>query len=182
MRHAIRILIAAAATCAVVASVPAANAATPKTGTLNKKVRALTWKGGPFNGPQPTGDAQTVTGGLVQTACPQGKNDTNCDHFYLKVDMGSRSLIKISMTCSASGLEILQTGGLLSSPNDFDLYLYGPDGNEVAESASGGCHESVTFSVTKSFRNKPYEVRIAPYDVLPGATYQAKATTLRYYK
>ena len=180
MRHAIRILIAVVATCAVVASVPAANAASPAAGSLNKKVRSLSWKGGPFNGPFPTGDAQSLSGGLVQTACPQGKSDTICDHYYLKIDMGPRSLIKLSMTCSQSGLEVLQAAG--SAPNDFDMYLYGPDGNEIGESVSGGCHESVTFSLTRSFRNKPYEVRISPYDVLPGATYSAKATTLKYVK
>jgi len=180
MRHVTRVLVAAAAVCALASAVPAAQAATPKSGTLNKKVRSLSWKGGPFNGPMPTGDPQSLSGGLVQTACLQGKSDTFCDHYYLKVDMGARSLIKLAMTCSQSGLEVLQAAG--SAPNDFDMYLYGPDGSEVGESVSGGCHESVTFAVTKAFRNKPYEVRVAPYDVIPGATYQIKATTLKYIK
>ena len=182
MRRMTRALMAVAAICAVVASVPAAQAASPASGTLNKKVRSLSWKGGPFNGPMPTGDAQTLSGGAVQTACLQGSSDPICDHFHLKVDMGPRSLIKLAMTCSSSGLEILQTGGLLSSPNDFDMYVYAPDGTEVGESVTGGCHETVTFSVTRASRNKPYEVRVAPYDVIPGATYTVKATTLKYYK
>jgi hypothetical protein len=158
------------------AAVPAATAASPAGATLSKAKRSLSWSGGPFTLSQPTGDAQTQTGGLVQTACPGGKTDSMCDHFFLKVNMGAGSKIKVSIVGSTTGLEILQ--GPADAPNDFDMYVYAPDGSEVGESTHPGSHESVTFVLKAGYRNKPYEVRIAPYEVLPGATYSGKAAAL----
>ncbi len=158
------------------AAVPAATAASPAGATLSKAKRSLTWSGGPFTLSQPTGDAQSQTGGLVQTACPGGKTDGMFDHFFLKVNLGAGSKIKGSIVGSVSGLEILQ--GPADAPNDFDLFVYAPDGSEVGESTNPGSHENVTFVLKAAFRNQPYEVRVAPYEVLPGATYSGKAAAL----
>jgi len=159
---------------------PVAGAAKPAGGTLSKAKRSLSWSGGPYTVSQPTGDAQTQTGGLVETACPGGKTDSMCDHFMLKVNMGAGSKIKISLGASSSGLEILQT--VADGPNDFDLYVYAPDGSEVGESVNAGTHESLIFALKPAWRNKAFEVRIAPYMVVPGATYSAKAAVVKYVK
>ena len=161
----------------VTAVVPAASAAKPATGTLSKGHRSLAWSGGPYTTPQPTGDAQTQTGGLVQTACPGGKTDTGCDHFFLKVNLGAGSRIKITLTASKSGLEILETP-VTTAPNDFDMFVFAPDGSEIGESANPGTHESLTFTLKAAWRNKPIEVRVAPYLVVPGAMYFGKAAAL----
>jgi len=52
------------------------------------------------------------------------------------------------------------------------LFVYAPDGTKVGESATPRGRESVTFVHKRAFRNKPYEVRVVPYLVVPGATYQ----------
>jgi hypothetical protein len=146
-----------------------AGAAAPATATLSKSKRTVTWSGGPFAVSYPTTDVE----------CVNGSSDSMCDHFMLKVNMGQGAKIKVSIVGSTSGLEVLQ---VLVGPNDFDLFIYGPDGNKVAESGSTGGREAATFTHKASFRNKSYEVRVVPYLVVPGATYKGAAATLKYVK
>ena len=168
-----RLVLATLVAGLLAAVVPAAIAATPATGTLSKAKRLVSWSGS-FTTPQPTGDAQSLLG--LPTACPNGKTDSTCDHFFLKVSLGQGSKIKVSIVGSPSGLELLQS--LLLGPNDLDLYVYDPSGNEIGESVSSGSHESVTFTTKAAWRNQLLEVRVAPYLVIPGATYTGKAQAL----
>jgi hypothetical protein len=146
-----------------------AGAAAPPSGTLSKTRRTLTWKGGPYTTSYPTSDVQ----------CLNGQADTMCDHFYLKIDMGQGALIRVSITPSASGLEALQ---VVAGPNDFDLFVYSPDGALVGQSAGSTGYESVTFAHKAIYRNRPYEVRVVPFLVVPGATYKGTARTITYVK
>jgi len=154
-----RVAIATAAAAAVFGAAPA-HAASPDNGTISKSKRTIKWTGGPYAVSYPTTDVE----------CPGGKTDPVCDHFFLKVDMGDGAVIKVTIAGSTSGLEFLQS--IAAGPNDFDLFVYAPDGTKVGESATPRGRESVTFVHKRAFRNKPYEVRVVPYLVVPGATYQ----------
>jgi hypothetical protein len=162
----------AAVVCAALTAMLAtgvAQAAAPGIGTLSKAKRSVTWNGGPYVVSYPTSNVE----------CVNGSSDSMCDHFMLKVNMGQGAKIKVAIVPSSSGLEILQ---ILAGPNDYDLYVYGPDGNKVGESAGSTGRESVTFKHKASFRNKAYEVRVVPFLMIPGATYKGTATALSYVK
>jgi len=163
-----RVLTAAAAVSLLLVST--AQAATPASGTLSKSKRTLTWNGGPFTTSYP----------ITSVApCVNGASDSMCDHFLLKVNMGQGARIKVSIVPSPSGLEILQ---VVAGPNDYDMYLFDPDGNQVGESAGSTGRESITFTQKARFRNRPYEVRVIPFLLIPGATYKGTAATLAFVK
>ncbi len=169
MRKLIRVLVAAGLVSVLLATA-SAQAASPPSGTLSKSKRTVTWTGGPF----------TVSYPITSVApCLNGASDTMCDHFLLKVNMGQGAKIKVSIIGSNSGLEILQ---VVAGPNDYDLYVYDPDGNEVGSSAGPTSHESVTFTHKARFRNRPYEVRVIPFLLVPPSTYNGTATALSYVK
>lgn len=129
-----------------------AEAATPASGTLSKKVRTLKWTGS-FTLSEPT----------PQGGCVLEADDPICDHFMLKVDLPDGSRIRVE----------------LPAPNlatDLDLEVYSADGAEVGSSGNlPGSGEAVEFRHRGRLRNKPYEVRIVPYLVAPGTTYKATA-------
>jgi hypothetical protein len=169
MRRLTHVLIAAAAAAALLVSATA-QAAAPAGGTLSKSKRSLTWNGGPFTTSYPISSA---------APCLNGASDTMCDHFLLKVNMGQGARIKVSIVPSTSGLEVLQ---VVAGPNDYDMYLFDPQGNQVGESAGSTGRETITFTHKAKFRNKAYEVRVIPFLLVPGATYKGTATTLSYVK
>ena len=177
MRRITFLAVACVALVAVIGAAPGAVAASPGGGTLSKTRPTLTWSGGSSTS-HPTGDAQTISGGLVQSACPLGAGDPTCDHFALTVKMGQGAKIKVSIRSSSSGLEALQA--VLFGPNDFDLYVYDANGNEVGESADPSGNQTVEFTHQAALRGKPYDVRVNPYFVVPGATYKGTVRTLQY--
>ena len=56
------------------------------------------------------------------------------------------------------------------------LFVHSPTGSEIGSSGNLiGQAEFVEFRHSGRFRNKPYEVRILPYLVVPGTAYKATA-------
>jgi hypothetical protein len=162
-----RYIAVAAVLAALVAGAVPADAASPSGGTLSKTKRALTWAGMTHNYAIPWPDPVLF--------CTDGQ----CDHFKLKVNMGDGARIKVSIKASSSGLELAQ---VVAGPNDYDLYLYDPNGNQVAESADADGNESFTFTHKARFRNKTYDVMVSPWIVLPGTTYKGTISTVKFVK
>lgn len=136
----------------LVATVPA-EAASPAKGTLSKKSKKVSWTGSfTLSEPDPVGNCELG-----------GSTDPVCDHFFLKVDLPDGARIRID----------------LPTPNgttDLDLYVYSATGAEVGSSGNLiGTGEFVEFRHSGRFRNKPYEVRVVPWIVVPGTTYKATA-------
>jgi hypothetical protein len=152
---------------AVVAASFPAEAASPAGGTLSKTKQTLTWSGATNVYAIPWPDPILFC------------TDANCDHFKLKVNMGDGARIKVSIRASTSGLEAAQ---VLTGPNDYDLYVYDSNGNQVAESAGPSGREAATFTHRARNRNKTYDVTVSPWLVLPGATYKGTITTVKFVK
>lgn len=138
----------------LLASAPVgAEAATPARGTLNKQVKAVKWTG-TFTLSQPN----PVTGD-----CVGGATDPICDHFLLKVDLpdGARIRVVVPMT---------------DEPGDLDMHVYAPNGSVVGSGTKLQSDEVVEFRHSGRYRNQPYEVRVVPWIVVPGTTYEGTAS------
>lgn len=147
----LRALVLAAAllsTCVVDAT-----AATPAQATLNNKVKTVKWTG-TFTLSQPN----PVTGD-----CVGGATDPICDHFFLKVDLpdGARIRVVVPMT---------------DEPGDLDMHVYAPNGAVLGSGTKLQSPEVVEFRHSAKFRNQPYEVRVVPWIVVPGTTYEGTAS------
>lgn len=129
-----------------------AQAATPPEGKLSKSRKTLSWTG-TFTLSEPNS-----LGG-----CLLGTDDPICDHFFLKIDLPDGARIRIDLPTP-------------SATTDLDLYVYSPNGTEVASSGGFLVNERAEFRHSGRFRNKPYEVQIVPWLVTPGTTYKAKAS------
>ena len=129
-----------------------ADAATPARGTLSKKVRSVRWKG-TFTLSQPN----PVTGD-----CIGGATDPICDHFLLKVDLPDGARIRVSVP-------------MTDEPGDLDMHVYAPDGSLVGSGTKLQTNEAVEFRHRGRFRGKSYEVRVVPWIVVPGTTYDGTA-------
>jgi hypothetical protein len=139
----------------------AANAATPTAGTISKAKKSVSWSGGPFTLSEPTLDSDCNIGGA---------DDPICDHFSLTVNLGDSANIEVAIKTPRPC-----TAGCLAQPaegDDYDLFVYGPDGSKVAEKATPAGNEKLVFKHRGRFRGKPYEVRVTPWAVLPGSTYK----------
>ena len=170
MRKLIRVIVAAFAAGMLLTSATA-HAAAPAGGTLSKSKRTLTWAGPAWNYAIPWPDASLFC------------TDAQCDHFKLKINMGDGARIKVTAKASSTPVDFFQNfAGEGVAPNDIDLFIYDPNGNEVGESAGPTGRESVTFTVKGKFRNKAYDVMVSPWLMLPGGTYSGMATTLQYVK
>jgi hypothetical protein len=142
----------AALTVLFIAAQPVANAATPSSGTLSKKSKSVKW-----NGTFTLSEPDSVGG------CVGGSTDPICDHYLLKVNLPDGARIRIDLPAP-------------DGVSDLDLYVYSPTGAEVGSSANFlATNEFVEFRHSGRFRNKPYEVRITPWLVVPGTTYTATA-------
>jgi hypothetical protein len=124
-----------------------AEAATPAAGTVGGKHKATTW----------TGTATASNPG----ACA-GAADPTCDHYALNVDVRANQDVTIGIV-GAEG-------------DDWDLFVYGPDGSQVASSATPSSSESVVIDGQPA---GTYEVRVQPFTVTPGATYDGRATAVK---
>jgi hypothetical protein len=124
--------------------------AEPKEGAISSQQRAITWKGGPFTASNPAGCA--------------GAADPTCDHFQLFVNAANNETFMVAVQAPAG------------STDDFDLYVYYPDGTEAASSTTSGNDEAVVVQHRTDRGTGPYEVRVQPWLVSPGATYDGLAT------
>jgi hypothetical protein len=132
-----------------------AYAAQPSSGTVAPPNIGAFWTGGPY-----------TLGVPNQLGC-LGPSDPTCDAFSLQVNLtlGYRFVVAI-----ASEIE----------GDDYDLYVYYPDGTEAGRSANTGGNESVVIRHTDAHGTGPYQVRVLPFSVTSGSTYEgvARATSM----
>jgi hypothetical protein len=64
--------------------------------------------------------------------------------------------------------------------DDYDLFVYAPSGALVAKAANTQGNETVTFTHRARYGAKPYEVRVAPWFVMPGSTYKGLVQALSF--
>lgn len=143
-----------------------AQAASPASGKLLRTNRVITWSGGPFLASEPN---------YVSTDCLGGASDPLCDHFALTVVLGGGTQIEVSVT---TGTPNPEEGAQPIDGDDYDLFVYAPNGALVAEAANTKGNESVVFRHDARFNGKPYEVRVHPWFVFPGSTYKGVAKAL----
>ena len=166
MRRLPKLLAVVSLIALALASVPA-EAAAPASGTLSKKKKSLSW----------TGAAATFSSPF--TGVDVGCNDVpdpNCDHYMLKIDLGEGAKISITIR----GADPSNENSPTKPYNDFDVYVYAADGTRVAAGTSPNGNETFTFIHRARHRNKPYDVSVRPWLVMPGANYKGsvKAITL----
>jgi hypothetical protein len=124
-----------------------AQAADPPGGTVSKSKRSVSWTG-TFDAP------------VTELRC---EGPDLCDHFALKVNFGDGTRVTVSIPA-------------VSPATDIDFFVYDPKGVEVASSGNfPGEAEVATFTHKAKYRNKPYDVAVVPYLVIPGTTYKANA-------
>jgi len=149
MKWAISVAILAVAACAMVAGF--ALAATPASGTVSKN-QDVTWQGGPFTASNP--------------AVCVGSADPTCDHFFLNVD-------------GREGAHVLVAIDGAMDTDDYDLFVYYPDGTLAGQKATGSGNEAVVFEHSTTHGTGPYEVRVQPFLVGAGSTYTGVAQVTR---
>lgn len=166
MRRLLKLLAVVSLTGLALVAVPA-QAATPASGTLSKAKKSLSW----------TGAAATFSSPVagIDLGC-NDIPDPNCDHYMLKINLGEGAKISITV----KGADPANENSTTKPYNDFDVFVYAPDGTRVAAGTSGNGNETFTFIHRARHRNKPYDVSVRPWLVLPGADYKGtiKAVTL----
>ncbi len=147
---------------------PRAEAASPASGTLLRTRPWVTWSGGPFVLSEPN---------YVNATCLAGARDPLCDHYALKINLGEAARIQVSVTTSGAnpndGIQPLDG-------NDYDLYVYSPEGTLVAYAANTQGNETLSFQYRARFSGRPYEVRVHPWFVRPGSTYKGMARAMTF--
>ncbi len=138
---------------AVLCIATAAHAAAPNAGTVSSGGSA-SWEGGPY-----------TVGVPNQLGCITPLNPS-CDKFALTVNLspGDRFVVAVASNNPA---------------DDYDLYVYYPNGTEAGRSANDGGNEAVVIKHDNLHGTGPYKVRVLPFQVTSGSTYQgvASATT-----
>lgn len=139
---------------AVSLAAPAAWAAQPGSGTVAPPNVSASWMGGPY-----------TVGVPNQLGCLHPSNPT-CDAFALTVNLTLGYRFVVAIQSEIPG-------------DDYDLYVYYPDGTEAGRSANAGGNESVVIAHTNLHGSGPYKVRVLPFGVTSGSTYQgiARATS-----
>jgi len=133
-------VLAGAATVSALVVLPAADAATPASGTVSDSATSTTWTAGPFLVPNVTGTAGSVT---CSAATP-------CDDYQLTVatpagyDASHQLRIDVTWPDSAA---------------DFDIYLLDRAGNEISSAASSSDPEVILTAPTSG----TYTVRVVPF-------------------
>jgi hypothetical protein len=130
-------------------------ASDPAAGTISATNRQVAWTGTPFvaSNPSPTGCL--------------GASDPSCDHFSLTVDRPAGAKIEVAIV----GVE----------GDDLDLFVFYPDGTEVARSTSPTSIERIVFDHQTDHGAGPYDVAVQPWLVLPGDSYDGVARTTTAY-
>lgn len=128
-----------------------AMAASPSSGDLNSAKEEVTWSGGPFYASNPVGCITST--------------DPGCDHFRLSISSPSIQRVLVAIA-PADGFEA----------DDYDLFVYDDQGVLVGQSASETGYESV---VIENGGAAYYEVRVQPWLIAPGSTYDGVAMRTR---
>jgi hypothetical protein len=140
------VLLACVALAAVV--LPTAEGATPAAGTVSTTATSTAWTGGPFLVPNPSGVC-------VGTVTP------GCDTFSLTIAPPASGNYSVNVAVSPS-----------SPDDDYDLYVYRPDGAEAGNSGTASGNESVTLD---NPAGGTYSVVVVAFMINPGDTYQGTA-------
>lgn len=135
---------------AVTLTAPAADAAQPSSGTVAPPNVSASWTGGPY-----------TVGVPNQLGCLT-PSDPTCDAFALTVNLTLGYRFVVAIKSEIEG-------------DDYDLYVYYPDGTEAGRSANAGGNESVVIEHTNLHGSGPYQVRVLPFTVTSGSTYQGIA-------
>lgn len=129
-----------------------ARAAEPGSGRLatDTDTPSVSWTGGPYRAgiPSPLG-------------CVSPLNPA-CDAFALTVDLPPEKRFVVAVTSEVPG-------------DDYDLYVYYPDGSEAGRSTTSGDTEAVVVEHTTEHGTGPYKVRVLPYAVSAGSSYTGLA-------
>ena len=128
----------------------AAQAAAPNAGTVSSSSSA-SWTGGPYTVgvPSPLGCASPL--------------NPACDKFALTVNLSPGDRFVVAVASDVPG-------------DDYDLYVYYPNGTEAGRSANDGGSEAVVIRHDNLHGTGPYKVRVLPFQVTSGSTYQAVAS------
>ncbi len=126
-----------------------AHAADPASGTLDDG-GPVAWSGGPY-----------TVGVPNQLGC-LGAGDPTCDPFDLTVALDEGERFAVAITSDTAG-------------DDYDLYVFYPDGTEAARSANAGSDEAVVIAHTTTHGTGPYRVSVLPFQVTAGSTYDGVA-------
>ncbi len=145
---------------------PHAHAANPSSGTITKSKRSISWAGGPIYLSQPN---------PVASDCLLGSDDPTCDYFALTVKLGEGARVQVKVTTARANTDDGVNG---VQGDDYDLFVYAPNGALVAESANPRGNETLEFKHRKANSGRPYEIRITPWLVLPGSTYRGTIKAL----
>jgi hypothetical protein len=133
-------------------------AANPAAGSLEGQKDEAVWNGGPFYVSNPA-----TTAGLVkQGPCDPGQ--PACDSYRLTVDASVKQVLVA--IAPATGFET----------DDYDLYIYDDQGNQIAMDADGDGYESAVFDNAGSAY---FDVRVQPYTVGAGSSYSGLAEPTR---
>lgn len=127
---------------------PPVHAANPSSGTLDGG--SVSWSGGPY-----------TVGVPNQLGC-LGAGDPTCDQFELTVALDEGDSFAVAVTSETAG-------------DDYDLYVFYPDGTEAGRSANAGSDEAVVIAHTAAHGTGPYRVSVLPFQVAPGSTYDGLA-------
>lgn len=120
--------------------------AEPDAGHLDRAHPSVSWTGGPFYASNPTQDNRCA-----------GADRATCDLFVLTVEAPQGWLVTVAT----------------ETVDDIDLVVYDRRGDFVA--GSGGADGNELLAFRHDRRRAPYEVRVQPFLVTPGTTYNGDA-------
>lgn len=148
------VLVSSALALATFLTATAAQAANPSSGSITPPNTGASWTGGPY-----------TVGVPNQLGCLAPLNPT-CDAFELTVNLNLGYRFVVAIQSEIAG-------------DDYDLYVYYPDGTEAGRSATASANESVVIEHTNLHGTGAYKVRVLPFAVASGSTYQgiARATS-----
>lgn len=132
----------------------AVRAAEPGSGTVSKGKKTSTWLGGPHTASVPS------PAGCITASNPA------CEAFALTVDLKPGSNFAVAIASEIEG-------------DDYDLYVYYPNGTLAGSSATESGNEAVVIKHTLLQGIGPYKVRVLPFTVSVGSTYQGIARATR---
>ncbi|MGH9360936.1 MAG: hypothetical protein ACRD2T_03405 [Thermoanaerobaculia bacterium] len=135
------------AVSALVLAPAALRAATPPSGTVSSTSPTATWTGGPFLVSNPAG----CTG-----------VDPGCDQYALTIVPPERGSYVVEITTEPA-----------NESDDYDLFVFNDDGDEVGSSATASGRERVSLIDPPA---GTYTVEVQAFLVATGSTYQGAAT------
>src|SRR5690606_24224610 len=113
-----------------------------------------------MSSPTATWDGDVFAGAYLVTPCAAPEVDPACDAFTLDVDPTGAGFLDVHIEATTAG-------------DDFDLFVYDEDGNEVASSVTVASEENVTIEAPTA---GTYRIEVFGLLVAPGGSYTGAAT------